>query len=91
MSKKLRIIIAIIVIIILGVAGFFIAKKIEQENRKYNIENISEYNYFVIKEDNKYGIMDKEGKTIICVTHDEKMAKSADRIIDLKKERGSEK
>ena len=49
MSKKLRIIIAIIVIIILGVAGFFIAKKIEQENRKYNIENISEYNYFVIK------------------------------------------
>lgn len=33
----------------------------------------------------------KEGKTIICVTHDEKMAKSADRIIDLKKERGSEK
>ena len=33
----------------------------------------------------------KEGKTIICVTHDEEMAKSADRIIDLKKERGSEK
>ena len=33
----------------------------------------------------------KEGKTIICVTHDEKMAKSADRIIDLKKERGREK
>ena len=31
MSKKLRIIIAIIVIIILGVAGFFIVKKIEQE------------------------------------------------------------
>ena len=70
MSKKLRIIIAIIVIIILGVAGFFIAKKIEQENRKYNIENISEYNYFVIKEDNKYGIMDKEGKTIIEPNYD---------------------
>ena len=33
----------------------------------------------------------KEGKTIVCVTHDEEMAKSADRIIDLKKERGSEK
>lgn len=33
----------------------------------------------------------KEGKTIICVTHDEEMAKSADRIIDLKKERGREK
>lgn len=27
----------------------------------------------------------KEGKTIVCVTHDEEMAKSADRIIDLKK------
>ena len=33
----------------------------------------------------------KEGKTIVCVTHDEEMAKSADRIIDLKKERGREK
>ena len=70
MNKKLRIIIAVIVIIIIGVAGFFIAKKIEQENRKYDIENISEYNYFVIKEDNKYGIMDKEGKTIIEPNYD---------------------
>lgn len=28
------------------------------------------------------------GKTIICVTHDEQMAKKADRIIYLQKERG---
>ena len=50
------------------------------------------YQYF--QECNAYKIVQelkKEGKTIICVTHDEKMAKSADRIIDLKKERGSEK
>ena len=33
----------------------------------------------------------KEGKTIICVTHDEEMAKSADRIIDLKKKEGRRK
>ena len=54
MSKKLRIIIAIIVIIILGVAGFFIAKKIEQENRKYNIENIRNYltNFFALYNSN---------------------------------------
>ena len=32
-----------------------------------------------------------QAKTIVCVTHDEEMAKSADRIIDLKKERGREK
>ena len=44
-----------------------------------------------IKEIEQILALYKEGKTIICVTHDEKMAKSADRIIDLKKERGSEK
>lgn len=32
--------------------------------------------------------MKTEGKTIICVTHDEQMAKKADRIIYLQKERG---
>lgn len=32
--------------------------------------------------------MKTEGKTIICVTHDEEMAKKADRIIYLQKERG---
>ena len=32
--------------------------------------------------------MKTEGKTIICVTHDEEMAKKADRIICLQKERG---
>ena len=40
---------------------------------------------------NKMRELKKEGKTIVCVTHDEEMAKSADRIIDLKKERGREK
>lgn len=35
--------------------------------------------------------MKTEGKTIICVTHDEEMAKEADRVIYLQKERGKGK
>ena len=51
--------------------------------------NDTGHNHFIYHSFDKE--LKKEGKTIICVTHDEKMAKSADRIIDLKKERGSEK
>ena len=70
MDKKIKIGIAVIIIIMIGIAGFFIANKIEKENRKYKIEQISEYEYFVIKNENKYGIMNKKGETIIEPNYD---------------------
>ena len=65
MKKKNIIIITILLIIIIAIAGFFILKKIQKEIRKYEIETISEYKYFVVKENNQYGVIDAQGNKII--------------------------
>lgn len=65
MKKKNIIVLAAILIIIIAISGYFIVQKIQQENRKYEIETISEYKYFVVKEDDKYGVIDTQGNKII--------------------------
>lgn len=65
MKKKNIIIITILLIIIIAIAGHFIAQKIQQDNRKYEIETISEYKYFVLKENDQYGVIDAKGNKII--------------------------
>lgn len=63
--KKKNIIILIILIIIIAIAGYFVIQKVQKENRKYEIETISQYNYFVVKENNQYGVIDAQGNKII--------------------------
>lgn len=65
MKKKNIIILGIVLIIIIAIAVYFVAQKIQQENRKYEIETISEYKYFVVKENNQYGVIDAQGNKII--------------------------
>lgn len=69
MKKKMGIIITVIAIII-GIIGFFVTRIIQKENRKYTIETISEYEYFIIKENNKYGVMNKDGNKIVEARYD---------------------
>ena len=65
MKKKNIIIISILSIIIIAGAAYFTTQKIQKENRKYEIETISEYKYFVLKENEKYGVIDTKGNKII--------------------------
>ena len=65
MKKKNIIIITILLIIIIAIAGYFILQKIQKESRKYEIETISEYKYFVVKENNQYGVINAQGNKII--------------------------
>ena len=65
MKKKNIIIITILLIIIIAIAGYFILQRIQKESRKYEIETISEYKYFVVKENNQYGVIDAQGNKII--------------------------
>lgn len=71
MKKKNIIIITIILIIAIAIAGYFVAQKIQEENRKYEIETISEYKYFVLKENDKYGVIDTKGNKIIETKYDD--------------------
>ena len=63
--KKKNIIVLAIILIIISISAYFIAKKVQEENRKYELEKISEYKYFIVKEDNKYGIIDTQGEKVI--------------------------
>jgi KWG leptospira repeat protein len=65
MKNKNIVILTLIIIIILAIIGYFIGQKIQKERRKYEIETISEYKYFVVKENNKYGVIDSKGNKII--------------------------
>ena len=69
--KNKKIIILVITLIILATAVYFITKRTQTENRKYEIETISEYKYFVVKENNKYGVIDTQGNKIIEAKYDE--------------------
>ena len=63
MNGKVKwIIIAIIAIIIIAIA---VSITINELQFQYKIEEIKEYNYFVLIENGKYGVIDKEGNNII--------------------------
>ena len=69
--KKTAILAALIIVIVIGIiAGYFIISKIQESKRIYEIEKISEFNYFVYKENENYGVIDKEGKTIIEASYE---------------------
>lgn len=68
--KKKKIII-ILILLILIITGFVINRRTQKENKDYEIETISEYKYFVVKEDNKYGVIDTQGNKIIETNYED--------------------
>ena len=71
MKKKSIITIIILIIIIAIIAGIFIYRNVLEKEKQYNIEEISEYNYFVLRENEKFGVIDKQGNTIIEAIYDD--------------------
>ena len=65
MKKTFRIRIAIITIIVISIIAFCIYKFIQNDSKKYEIAKVNEYNYFLLKQNNLYGVIDKKGNTII--------------------------
>ena len=64
---KKRVIILIIICLIIAGAFFIINKSLNKYN--YEIEKISEYKYYRYKENNNYGVIDKDGNKIINATY----------------------
>ena len=59
--KKLFVIVPIVIIlVVLGLMSIVVNNKV-----KYEIENVSEYNYFKLYQNKKYGVIDKNGNVII--------------------------
>ena len=63
-SKKIILITVIIVILlILILGGIFIYNK--YIDKSYKIETIEQYSYFIVYEDEKYGVIDTKGKIVV--------------------------
>ena len=67
MKKKNIVMIIIVLVIIISIAGWFIYKQIEKNGREYEIEKIAiqDYEYFILRQDGKYGVMNKNGDIVI--------------------------
>lgn len=71
MKKKYVIGIAIISVIIVIALSFVIYKVMQENGRKYEVEEVKQYNYFVVKQNDLAGVMDKKGNTIIAIVYDD--------------------
>lgn len=65
MKKRYIIIIAIIILILIAIASVVIFNVVEEKSKDYEIEEIKQYNYFILKQNDLYGVIDKNGNTII--------------------------
>lgn len=64
-----KIVITLIVLILAVCITFFIKYKID-DKYNYKIEEISEIKYYICKENDKYGVIDENGKRIIDAKYD---------------------
>jgi len=68
---KLKSVIKIIlIIIVLTLIAIGIWMYIENNKKEYNITEVSQYNYYKLYENNKYGVIDTSGNTIIEPIYD---------------------
>ena len=61
------IIVALLIAIVAGVSYYFIVKN----GRKYEIEKVEDYNYFVLKQGNLTGVIDRQGNTVINTKYED--------------------
>ena len=64
MKKKYPVII-IAVLIIVAISIFFLYQRYVEEARKYEIEKIENPQYFILKEDTGYGVINKNGDILV--------------------------
>lgn len=87
-----KVIIAIIIILVLAIGGFFVVKAITSSNKNYELEEISEeeYKYFAVCTNGKYGVINDEGEVIIdSIYTDVIVPNQAKAVFICKKEDGS--
>lgn len=62
-NNKIKFFVAIILVIIIAIIGTY--QFLESNKRKYSLTEVSNYNYFILKIDSLYGVIDVTGNVII--------------------------
>ena len=63
--------IIIAIVIIVAVASGLVYNLLQEKGKEYEIEEVKQYNYFLLKQNNFYGVIDKKGNTIIPAQYSE--------------------
>lgn len=69
--KKIYIIGIVVVCIIIAIATGIVYHMVVENEKKYEVAQVKQYNYFVLKENNLNGVIDKKGNTIIPANYDD--------------------
>ena len=69
--KKRYIIIIVILLILAVVAGIVGYQIIIENGKNYEITKVEQYNYFVLKQGDMYGVIDRNGNTVIAPQYSE--------------------
>ena len=71
MKKTFRIRMTILTIILISVILFVTHKIVTNYNKKYEIAEVKQYNYFLLKENDLYGVINKTGNFVIDAEYDD--------------------
>lgn len=71
MKKRNVIIIIIAVLIVIAILGIVIYKNVREDNKEYQIEKVKQYNYFILKQNDLYGVIDRQGNTVVQTEYTE--------------------
>lgn len=70
-SKKIKFgILITFLIVIIGIIGTLIITKNNEKQRSYELEQVSTYNYFILRVDDKYGVINTNGDKILDTIYD---------------------
>ena len=70
MKKKILSIIIALIVVVTGVS-FIIYNQVRKNNKEYEIEKINKYDYFMYRNEDKFGVINKEGDIVIDAIYDE--------------------
>ena len=69
MKNKKNVIIFVVILIIILITSMVLGKS--NQSKSYSIEEISNVEYVVFQNDNKYGVIDRKGKILVDAVYDE--------------------
>lgn len=61
----------IAILILVAIAAVVIYNIVVENGKNYEIEEVKQYNFFLLKQNDLYGVIDKKGNTIIAPEYDE--------------------
>ena len=86
MDKRKIIIIGVIVVTIIAVICTVLLRKKIQNDRDYELLQVSEYKYYTLLVNGKYGVIRKDGTVIVEPNYDEVQIPNQDRDVFVVKE-----